>query len=53
VTGPPVEVQVRLNTGVSASSNWKAMSSRIVIWPVGSENRNTNTVIYFLMGTTR
>ena len=46
-TGPPVEVQVRLNTGVTASSNWKVISSGIVIWPVGRENRNTNYFAIF------
>ena len=37
-TGPPVEVQVRVNTGVTASSNWKVISSGIVTWPFGGKD---------------
>ena len=37
-TGPPVEVQVRVNTGGSASSNWKVISSGIVTWPFGGKD---------------
>ena len=37
-TGPPVEVQVRVNTGESASSNWKVISSGIVTWPFGGKD---------------
>ena len=36
VAGPPVEVQVRVNTGGSASgsvSNWKLIAPEIVTWP--------------------
>ena len=38
VAGPPVEVQVRVNTGgsvVGSVSNWKVISPGIVTWPVG------------------
>ena len=38
MAGPPVEVQVRVNTGGSVAgsvSNWKVMSPGIVTWPVG------------------
>ena len=45
MAGPPVEVQVRVNTGGSVAGsvfNWKVSSSEIVTCPVGSENRNTN-----------
>ena len=37
VAGPPVEVQVRVNTGGSVTGsvfNWKMISPRIVTWPV-------------------
>ena len=37
MAGPPVEVQVRVNTGGSVAgsvSNWKAMSPGIVTCPV-------------------
>ena len=37
MAGPPVEVQVRVNTGGSVAgsvSNWKVMSPGIVTWPV-------------------
>ena len=37
VAGPPVEVQVRVNTGGSVAGsvfNWKVISSGIVTWPV-------------------
>ena len=36
VAGPPVEVQVRVNTGVPAEgsvSNWKLTAPEIVTWP--------------------
>ena len=39
MAGPPVEVQVRVNTGGSVAgsvSNWKVISPGIVTWPVGS-----------------
>ena len=37
MAGPPVEVQVRVNTGRAVAgsvSNWKVMSPGIVTWPV-------------------
>ena len=40
VAGPPVEVQVRVNTGGSVAgsvSNWKVISPGIVTWPVGGK----------------
>ena len=40
MAGPPVEVQVRVNTGGSvvwSVSNWKVISLGIVTWPVGDE----------------
>ena len=40
MAGPPVEVQVRVNTGGSVAgsvSNWKVISPGIVTWPVGGE----------------
>ena len=43
MAGPPVEVQVRVNTGGSVAgsvSNWKVMSPGIVTWPVGGESKN-------------
>ena len=46
-TGPPVEVQVSMNTGGSVAgsvSNWKVISPGIVTCPVGIENRNTITI---------
>ena len=36
VAGPPVEVQVRVNTGGSVSgsvSNWKLIAPEIITWP--------------------
>ena len=36
VAGPPVEVQVRVNTGESeldSVSNWKFIAPEILIWP--------------------
>ena len=42
MAGPPVEVQVRVNTGGSVAgsvSNWKVMSPGIVTWPVGGETK--------------
>ena len=38
VAGPPVEVQVRVNTGGSVAGsvfNWKVISPGIITWPVG------------------
>ena len=38
MAGPPVEVQVMVNTGGSVAGsvfNWKVMSPGIVTWPVG------------------
>ena len=43
MAGPPVEVQVRVNTGGSVTGsvfNWKVISPGIVTWPV--EGRNIN-----------
>ena len=40
MAGPPVEVQVRVNTGGSVAgsvSNWKVISPGIVICPVGGK----------------
>ena len=40
MAGPPVEVQVRVNTGGSVAgsvSNWKVRSPGIVTCPVGSK----------------
>ena len=45
MTGPPVEVQVRVNTGVTASSNWKVISSGIVTCPVGGYNITLSVAI--------
>ena len=42
VAGPPVEVQVRVNTGGSVAgsvSNWKVISPGIVTWPVGGKGK--------------
>ena len=41
MAGPPVEVQVRVNTGGSVAgsvSNWKVISPGIVTWPVGEKD---------------
>ena len=41
VAGPPVEVQVRVNTGGSVAgfvSNWKITLPGIVTWPVGGND---------------
>ena len=41
MAGPPVEVQVRVNTGGSVAgsvSNWKVISPGIVTWPVGGKD---------------
>ena len=38
MAGPPVEVQVRVNTGgsvIGSVSNWKVISLEIITWPVG------------------
>ena len=43
MAGPPVEVQVRVNTGGSVAGsvfNWKVISPEIVTWPVGGRNIN-------------
>ena len=45
MAGPPVEVQVRVNTGGSASSNWKVISLGIVTCPVGGKNITLNVAI--------
>ena len=45
--GPPVEVQVRVNTGgsvVRLVSNWKVISPEIVTWPVGGKSGILNTL---------
>ena len=47
MAGPPVEVQVRLKTGVAASSNWKAISPGIVTCPV--EGTNITQSVAFLI----
>ena len=42
MAGPPVEVQVRVNTGGSVAGsvfNWKVMSPGIVTWPVGGKEQ--------------
>ena len=47
-TGPPVEVQVRVNTGGSVAgsvSNWKVSSPGIVTWPVGGTNITLSVAI--------
>ena len=41
MAGPPVEVQVRVNTGGSVVRpvfNWKVISPGIVTWPVGGKD---------------
>ena len=41
MAGPPVEVQVRVNTGGSVAgfvSNWKITLPGIVTWPVGGND---------------
>ena len=43
MAGPPVEVQVRVNTGGSVAgsvSNWKVRSPGILTWPVGGNVNN-------------
>ena len=49
MAGPPVEVQVRVNTGGSvagsASSNWKAISPGIVTCPAGGTNITLSVAI--------
>ena len=45
-TGPPVEVQVRVNTGGSVAGsvfNWKVMSPGIVTCPVGGKEQQLRT----------
>ena len=44
MAGPPVEVQVRVNTGVAALLRWKLISSGIVTWPVGGKNSTITEV---------
>ena len=42
MAGPPVEVQVRVNTGGSVAgsvSNWKVISPGILTWPVGGKRQ--------------
>ena len=42
MAGPPVEVQVRVNTGGSVAGsvfNWKVSSPGIVTWPVGGKRQ--------------
>ena len=42
MAGPPVEVQVRVNTGGSVAGsvfNWKVISPGIITWPVGGNLR--------------
>ena len=41
MAGPPVEVQVRVNTGglvIGSVFNWKMISTGIVTWPVGRKD---------------
>ena len=48
MAGPPVEVQVRVNTGgsvVGSVSNWKVISPGIVTWPVEC-NKNVTQIVY-------
>ena len=48
MAGPPVEVQVRVNTGGSVAgsvSNWKMTSPGIVTWPVGGMNITLSVAI--------
>ena len=48
MAGPPVEVQVRVNTGGSVAgsvSNWKVMSTGIVTWPVGGKDTCSKALI--------
>ena len=43
MAGPPVEVQVRVNTGGSVAGfvfNWKVISPGIVTWPVEGKRYN-------------
>ena len=45
VAGPPVVMQVRVNTGGSVAgsvSNWKVISPGIVTWPVEGKIINTS-----------
>ena len=47
MAGPPVKVQVRVNTGGSVAgsvSNWKVMSPGIVTCPVGGKSGIINTL---------
>ena len=65
MAGPPVEVQVRVNTGGSVAgsvSNWKVISPGIVTWPVGRKDPSHTygkvltpppTVSVMLLSTTR
>ena len=48
-TGPPVEVQVRVNTAGSVAgsvSNWKVISPGIVTWPVGGKDPLHNVAMH-------
>ena len=52
MAGPPVEVQVRVNTGGSVAGsvfNWKMISPGIVTWPVEGETINMSQG-YFVNG---
>ena len=45
VAGPPVEMQVRVNTGrlvAGSVFNWKVISPGIVTWPVEGDTINTS-----------
>ena len=45
MAGPPVEVQVRVNTGGSVAGsvfNWKMISPRIATWPVEGKTIKTS-----------
>ena len=51
MAGPPVEVQVRVNTGGSVAGsvfNWKMISPGIVTWPVGGMNITQSVAIVIL-----
>ena len=65
MAGPPVEVQVTVNTGGSVAgsvSNWKVISPEIVTCPVGGKNPSytcgkaltpPSTVTVMLLSSTR
>ena len=51
MAGPPVEVQVRVNTGGSVAGsvfNWKVISPGIVTWPVEGTNIILSVAIVIL-----